>query len=84
MARFDKPNEEFWRTIKEGYPNGRFEFYDQRSGAKGIGVVVNGHVVSSTIKEGPAGWAFRNWASITHWRPDQMRIIPTQQDLEMK
>lgn len=65
-------NKENWRSTREGLPNGRFEFYDQYSGAKGIGVSTNGHMQSVTLKEGPSGWVFNNWGSITHWRPDGM------------
>ena len=67
-----KENKEFWRTPHEAKPEGRFEFYDSRSGAKGIGMCTNGQIASVHLKEGNAGWVFRDWGSITHWRPDGM------------
>lgn len=84
MTRFEKPNEEFWRTLREGQPTGRFEFYDDRSQARGIGVVMNGHITSVTLKEGPAGWTFKGWGSITHWRPDGRGIFPKASDLQVR
>lgn len=67
-------NKEFWRTIREGRPDGRFEFYDEQTKAQGIAVCVNGSIASVTLKSGPSGWVFNNWGSITHWRPDGVLI----------
>lgn len=69
-------NKEFWRTMREGRPEGRFEFYDQETKAKGSAVVINGHVASIHLKEGPAGWTF-NWGSISHWRPENQKYKVT-------
>lgn len=69
-------NKEFWRTIREEIPKGRIEFYDERTKAQGIAVIIDGRIVSVMLKEGPAGFMFTDWKSITHWRPDGQTLRP--------